>query len=101
MNLVPALAERAAFVAFAFGLVHGFGFANVLAELGLREGSLAASLAGFNVGVEIGQLAIVLVLLPVIFRLRTTEFYRRRFLPAASMGTALLALGWLLQRSIS
>jgi hypothetical protein len=100
MNLVPTLAERAALIAFAFGLVHGFGFANVLAELGLREGALAASLAGFNVGVELGQLAVVLVLLPVIFRARTTEFYRRRFLPAASMGMAMLALGWLLQRSV-
>ncbi len=99
MNLVPALTERAALIAFAFGLVHGFGFANVLAELGLREGALAASLAGFNVGVEIGQLAIVLVLLPLIFRARNAEFYRRRFLPAASMGTALVALGWLLQRA--
>ena len=99
MNLVPALTERAALIAFAFGLVHGFGFANVLAGLGLREGAMAASLAGFNVGVELGQLAIVLVLLPLIFRARNAEFYRRRFLPAASMGTALLALGWLLQRA--
>ena len=45
------------FQAFAFGLIHGFGFANALAELGLKAGSIAAPLAGFNIGVELGQLA--------------------------------------------
>jgi len=99
VNLYPRLAMRAATIAFAFGLVHGFGFANVLVDLGLRKGSLAASLAGFNVGVELGQLAIVAVLLPVIFHLRSATFYGKRFVPAASLATAVVALGWLLERA--
>jgi HupE / UreJ protein len=98
-NLVPRLAERAAWIAFAFGLIHGFGFANVLRELGLTSDTLAVSLAGFNVGVELGQLAIVAVLLPLLYRVRDAAFYRRRFVPAASIATALLALGWLLERT--
>jgi len=97
-NLVPRLAARAEWIAFAFGLIHGFGFANVLRELGLMSETLAVSLAGFNIGVEIGQLAIVAILLPLLYRVRDTAFYRRRFVPAASMATALLALGWLLER---
>jgi hypothetical protein len=47
-------------VAFCFGLVHGFGFAGVLAELALPQGRLLAALLGFNLGVELGQLGIVL-----------------------------------------
>ena len=58
-NLKPLVAERRWAVAFAFGLIHGFGFASVLADLGLPQGALLLALVGFNLGVEIGQLAIV------------------------------------------
>lgn len=99
LNLVPRLAAHAVAIAFAFGLIHGFGFANVLRELGLPSGTVAASLAGFNVGVEIGQLAIVAILLPLVYRLRSAPFYQQRFVPAASLAAAVLALGWLLERA--
>ena len=62
--------------AFGFGLIHGFGFAGVLGELGLPDGALALSLASFNVGVELGQLAVVAVFLPLAFALRATPVYR-------------------------
>ena len=58
--------------AFAFGLIHGFGFASVLADLGLPRGPLALALVGFNLGVELGQLAIVAAFLPLAFALRAT-----------------------------
>ena len=64
-NFVPFFAERGWMVAFGFGLLHGFGFANALRDLGLRTGQLAATLFGFNLGVELGQLAIVAVFLPL------------------------------------
>lgn len=99
LNLVPGLAAHGAWIAFSFGLIHGFGFANVLRELGLPPGAVAASLAGFNVGVEIGQLAIVACLLPLVYRMRTAPFYQQRFVPAASLAAAMLALGWLLERA--
>lgn len=99
LNLVPRLAAHGAWIAFSFGLIHGFGFANVLRELGLPPSAVAASLAGFNVGVEAGQLAIVAILLPLAYRLRSGSFYRQRFVPAVSLAAAMIALGWLLERA--
>jgi hypothetical protein len=70
----------------------------VLAELGLPQDTLVLSLVGFNLGVEAGQLAIVVVLLPLIFWLRHTAFYRRGILVAGSLLIMLLALVWLAER---
>lgn len=86
-------------VAFLFGLIHGFGFAGVLGELGLRRDQLAWPLLGFNAGVELGQLACVLVFLPVAFLLRATRAYRLGALPIGSAAIALLAGGWLIERT--
>jgi hypothetical protein len=97
-NLIPRLAVHGAGMAFAFGLIHGFGFANALAELGLKAGAIAAPLAGFNVGVELGQLAVVALALPVLAALRTTRSYSMRVMPGASLATILVAIGWLVQR---
>ncbi|HEV8479755.1 MAG TPA: HupE/UreJ family protein [Candidatus Eisenbacteria bacterium] len=58
--------DRRALLAFCFGLVHGFGFASVLRETGLPAGALGWSLASFNLGVEMGQTAIVLSLAPAL-----------------------------------
>lgn len=57
-------------IAFLFGLVHGFGFASVLRDFGLPHGALAWSLLGFNLGVEIGQVCIVLLVVPLLAALR-------------------------------
>jgi hypothetical protein len=83
---------------FAFGIVHGFGFAGALTELGLARGQRVASLLGFNLGVEFGQLAVVVLLLPVLFALRGRRWYSRIALPAASVAIAGLASAWMLQR---
>ena len=69
-NLRPLVQDRLRLVAFGFGLVHGLGFANVLAELGLPAGALAVALVSFNPGVEAGQLAIVSAILPAAYRNR-------------------------------
>jgi hypothetical protein len=86
-------------MAFAFGLIHGFGFASVLADLGLPQQALALALVGFNLGVEVGQLAIVAAFLPLAFRLRGTRFYRVGVLKAGSLAVALLASWWFVQRA--
>jgi len=86
-------------LAFVFGLIHGFGFASVLTDLGLPQGALVLALVGFNVGVEIGQLAIVAVFLPVAFALRGTAFYRVGVLKVGSVLVALLAAYWFMQRA--
>lgn len=98
-NVYPIVTERRWLVAFVFGLVHGFGFASVLRDLGLESGSLALSLFGFNVGVELGQLMIVLVFVPVIYWLRETFFYRRVFMPAGSLLIAAIASYWFISRA--
>jgi hypothetical protein len=85
-------------LAFVFGLIHGFGFANVLLDLGLPGHQLALALAGFNIGVELGQIAIVLVFFPVAWALRNTLFYRWGVVVAGSAAIALLGLAWTLQR---
>jgi hypothetical protein len=98
-NVFPIFSERRWAMAFAFGLVHGFGFASVLADLGLPSDALVLALVGFNGGVELGQLAIVAVFLPIAYVLRTTAFYRRAVLIGGSLLIALLAGVWLVERA--
>ena len=97
-NLWPVVAERRWAVAFAFGLVHGFGFASVLADLGLPQGALLLALVGFNLGVEAGQLAIVAAFLPLAYALRRGWFYRRVVFAGGSAAIALVASVWLVER---
>ena len=99
-NLWPVVAERRWAVAFAFGLIHGFGFASVLADLGLPQGTLLLALVGFNLGVETGQLAIVCAFLPVAYLLRRSGFYRRVIFTGGSAAIALVALVWLAERAL-
>jgi len=88
-------------VAFFFGLVHGFGFASVLRDLGLPQNALLIALVGFNVGVEGGQLAIVSVFLPVAYLLRATWFYRRLVFIGGSLAIAVVAGIWLVERAFN
>jgi hypothetical protein len=98
-NLWPLFRLRGWAVAFAFGLVHGFGFANALADLGLNGQAMAAALVGFNGGVELGQLALVVASLPVAIMLRERSFYRGWCLPFGSAGIAVIAAAWFVQRA--
>ena len=97
-NLHPVVQARWA-MAFFFGLIHGFGFASLLAELGLPAGSLALSLVSFNLGVELGQLAIVALFLPLAFVLRHTPFYQLGVLRAGSLAALVVALVWFVERA--
>ena len=97
-NLRPILHRRRWMVAFGFGLIHGFGFASVLADLGLPASALLLALIGFNVGVEAGQLAIVGVFLPLAYALRQTWFYQRAVVVGGSLLIAALASVWLAER---
>jgi hypothetical protein len=87
-------------VAFVFGLIHGFGFAGMLAEIGLPPGRVAAALLGFNLGVELGQLAIVAVTWPLLRMLLRREPVQRRLLIQLG-STPILAAGlyWFLSRA--
>ena len=97
-NLRPVVLRARWMVAFGFGLIHGFGFASVLGELGLPEGARLIALVAFNVGVEVGQMAIVLVAVPAAYALRRTRFYQVSLRIGGSVAVALLALLWIAQR---
>ncbi|MHA4868632.1 HupE/UreJ family protein [Duganella sp. PWIR1] len=97
-NIYPLFRGRRPWAAFGFGLIHGFGFASVLIDLGLPQGALLSSLLGFNLGVEIGQLCIVAAFLPLAYVLRHTWFYRR-LLTAGSALIALVAVVWFIERA--
>ena len=87
---------------FGFGLIHGFGFASVLRELGVGENgtSIAMPLFTFNAGVELGQIAIAAVVLPVVWRLRKNEKFVTRGVPALSLLVALAGCYWFLERTV-
>ena len=100
-NIWPFLPRRRWLVAFAFGLIHGFGFASVLADLNLPNSSLLLSLLGFNIGVEVGQLILVAVLVPLAYLSRSSRAYPRFALQTGSLVIAAVSLGWLLERSLN
>jgi len=95
-------ADARAPIAFAFGLVHGFGFAGALTELALPKAALAASLFAFNFGVEIGQACIVLATVPLLAWLRANRpLAAPRIVTAASWGVALAGGFWFVQRIVA
>ncbi len=97
--LTERLARHRIGVVFGFGLLHGMGFATVLRHLGLPSSQLAAALVSFNVGVEIGQLAVLtLAFLAVGLWFRHKQWYRRAIVLPGSVGIALCGLYWTVQR---
>lgn len=85
---------------FGFGLIHGFGFAGVLKEIGLGNSTsaLVTSLFSFNLGVEVGQLAVTALLLPLLWKLRELPAYERYGRHVISALVALAGAYWLAQR---
>ncbi len=99
-NLRPFLRAPRWAVAFGFGLVHGLGFASVLAGLGLPPHARALALIGFNAGVELGQLALVAGFLPAALVLRRSALYPRVVLAGGSLAIAGVACVWLVERGL-
>ncbi len=97
-NVWPVIAEARWKLTFVFGLVHGFGFASALKDAGLAHGDLVAPLVGFNIGVEVGQLCIVALVLPMAWMLRGTRTYRGAF-AGGSLAIAGVAGLWFVQRA--
>ncbi|WP_205526010.1 HupE/UreJ family protein [Pyxidicoccus trucidator] len=99
LNLLGKKGDKRWMLAFAFGLLHGFGFASALAELELSRSELTSALFGFNVGVELGQATLVLLALPLLLLLR-----RSRFAPPVELVLSVASIGgglyWLWLRAI-
>jgi hypothetical protein len=101
LDRVERPARLRAAVAFAFGLIHGFGFAGILAELSLPPGRLVPALVGFNLGVELGQLAIVALAWPALVALGRIASGRPQRAVAELGSAAVCGLGlfWFLTRT--
>ncbi len=85
---------------FGFGLLHGMGFAGVLADIGLPEGDFLTALISFNVGVELGQLAVILVAFLLLGWWRKRDWYRAYIVIPLSLSIALTGLYWAWERMI-
>ena len=96
-NLKPVFANREPLIAFMFGIFHGFGFAGLLSDLGVGRGQRLLSLFGFNIGVEIGQAFIILLLFPALFLLRRTVYYPW-IMRVGSILLAAIAAVWAFER---
>jgi hypothetical protein len=97
-NLLREPTARRWTAAFAFGLLHGFGFAGFLQELSLSGSGLVLPLLSFNVGVELGQLAIVVMVYPIIRWSSAQPWHRRRMVYPVSVCAGLAGGYWLVER---
>lgn len=96
-NLRPVVANKEWVLAFFFGLFHGLGFASLLSDLGLDRSNRVWSLLAFNVGVEIGQVAIIALVFPTLYLLARTRFYQIG-LKVASVGLVVVSFLWMIER---
>lgn len=92
------LRVRAVYLAFVFGLIHGFGFANVLVDLPLATSERVLALLSFNVGIELGQLVFIAIVFPIALLLRHTRFYKLVIFYAGSLVSIAIALWWFFER---
>ncbi len=99
-NLVGRRGRTRWWLVFGFGLVHGFGFAGALTELGFGSsaGDVALALLSFNLGVELGQLAAAAVMLPVVWIVSARPAWHARLQPVCSMGIVVAGTVWLIER---
>ena len=98
LNVAPRVPRLGARLAFCFGLVHGLGFATALRDLGTGGGGMLVSLAGFNLGVELGQLAVVSTVMPVLFAVRRVRGWPQVLKWSCSTACGALAVVWIAQR---
>jgi len=97
-NINPIFMGKEWVIAFVFGLFHGFGFATVLSELGFKGENLSLSLLGFNIGVELGQVVIILLIFPVLYFIRKSKVYPK-LLVWLSVLLIVISLYWLVERA--
>lgn len=97
-NIRPIFKGKDWTIAFIFGLFHGFGFASVLGELGFQGEFLTLSLLGFNIGVEIGQIAIIAGIFPILYLIRKLKLYPK-FLVFMSVILIIISIYWVIERA--
>lgn len=98
-NIFGKVKEGSLWIILGLGLFHGLGFASVMSHLPFRMVDLLWVVVGFNIGVELGQLAIVAVIFPLLFLLRKSRFYEPLILKGVSVILILIAGWWFVQRA--
>lgn len=98
LNNIWPIVLRLGWITFGFGLLHGMGFAGVLGELGLPENQKLLSILAFNLGVEVGQLAILTVVLPLLIACRSMQWYRNWGMQLGSVAIGIMAIQWSVER---
>ncbi|RHW32054.1 HupE/UreJ family protein [Lysinibacillus yapensis] len=100
INIFNPDSKHQSWLAFIFGLVHGFGFAGILSEMRLDASHLATSLLSFNIGIEIGQLIIVSIIFPILLWLKKLTFKPAKWvIPVASVAILAFGLVWFIERA--
>lgn len=100
-NLLRGNRSNRWLLTFGFGLVHGLGFASVLRDLGIAQtGNALVPLLSFNIGVELGQLAIASLFIPIVWNLKKSPKFELRYVPACSAAIAAVGICWLIQRAV-
>ncbi|MFP3126790.1 HupE/UreJ family protein [Ectobacillus funiculus] len=98
INIFDQNSKHQPWIAFCFGLIHGFGFAGILSEMRLDESHMVTSLLSFNIGIEIGQLLIVSLVFPLIRLIKKTR-PANWLIPGTSVGILAFGLLWFFQRA--
>lgn len=98
-NLTPIFRGRRAVVTFLFGLIHGFGFAGVLGELNLPTAQFAWALFQFNLGIELGQLLIVVLAVAALFAFRHQRWYQAVVIRGGSVVAIVIGALWFIERT--
>ena len=84
---------------FVFGLLHGLGFARVLGEIGMPTDAFFTALLAFNIGVEVGQLSVIVIAFVLVFWMRNRPSYRRWIVVPVSSAIAVIGLYWTIERT--
>ena len=99
LNVIyPILGRKTWKLAFGFGLIHGFGFASVLGDLTAGVSKMVVALAGFNLGVELGQAGLLLLAFPLLYMCGRFRFYERAAVPAMLITVGALSVYWMFER---
>lgn len=98
INIITQWVKKLGVITFLFGLLHGMGFAGALSELGLSQTYKISSIVAFNLGVEVGQVAIIFLLYPMLSRLRKTQTLQYTLVPTLAVLIALMGGYWIIER---
>ncbi|MEO9587879.1 MULTISPECIES: HupE/UreJ family protein [Marinobacter] len=102
MNVMwPILGRKTWKLAFGFGLIHGFGFASVLGDLTSGVSQTVLALAGFNIGVELGQLGLLVIAFPLLYLWGKTHLYGRAVVPLTLIAVGAISLYWVAERAMA